>query len=133
MRSAAGVVGPLAASARMRHCNFVCILFGNDAIHRRRNEHITLQGEQLVWIDMVGLVERFQMSLLEDVLLGGFYVDSFRIVDRGVGIADPNDFDAALVGEREGCHRTDIAESLHDRQCTCRDSVSTCLMARSIR
>ena len=30
-------------------------------------------------------------------------------------IADPDNFDAALVGERKGCHGADVAESLYDR------------------
>src|SRR4030095_11356377 len=50
------------------------------------------------------------------MLLGRFYIDSFRVVNRSVGIADTDDFDAALVGERESCDRTDIAEPLHNRR-----------------
>src|SRR4029079_7966142 len=30
-------------------------------------------------------------------------------------IADPDNFDAALVRERKSCHGTDVAESLYDR------------------
>ena len=48
------------------------------------------------------------------MLLGRFYIDSFRVVNRSVGIADPNDLDAALVRERESCDRTDVSEALHD-------------------
>jgi hypothetical protein len=50
------------------------IFFGDDAIDRSWNEHITFHGEELVRIDMVRLVERFQVSLLQDMLLGSFYV-----------------------------------------------------------
>src|SRR4029453_1217665 len=31
-------------------------------------------------------------------------------------IRNPNDFETALVSEREGCDRTDIAEPLHNRR-----------------
>src|SRR4029453_6727133 len=50
------------------------------------------------------------------MLLGSFDVDSFGVVNRNVGITNPNDLDAALVSERESCDRTDIAEALHNRR-----------------
>src|SRR4029453_296196 len=46
---------------------FRSIFFGNDAIHRSWNQHITSHGKELVRIDMVRLIERFQVSLLCDI------------------------------------------------------------------
>ena len=64
---------------------------------------------------MIILSERPQVSLFDHVLLRCFNVDPFRIVNRSGVIADTDDFDAALVSERQSCDRTDVAESLHDR------------------
>ena len=97
IRSASGVVGPLAPSARMRHFELAGVFRVDHAIDRARNKHIARQGEELVRIDMVVLGERPQIPLLDHVLLGRFDVDPFRIVNRGGVIADPDDFDAALV------------------------------------
>ena len=55
MRSAAGVVGPLAASARMRHCNFAAFFSVMTRSTAAGIEHITFHGEELVRIDMVRL------------------------------------------------------------------------------
>ena len=63
---------------------------------------------------MIILSERPQVPLLPHVLLGCFDVDALGIVNRSGMIADPDDFDAALVRERQSCDRTDVAESLHD-------------------
>ena len=49
---------------------------------------------------MIILSECTQVTFLKHVLFGRFHVDSLGIVNRCGMIADPNDFDAAFVGER---------------------------------
>ena len=51
IRSASGVVGPFAASARMRHLILARVFGGDHAINRARNENIAGQCEKLVRID----------------------------------------------------------------------------------
>ena len=99
----------------MRHLSWPAFFRGNHAIDRARSKNIARQREKLVRIYMIILSERPQVPLLDHVLLGCFNVDPFRIVNRCGVIADPDDFDAALVGQRQSCDRTDVAESLHDR------------------
>src|SRR5207244_12150856 len=63
---------------------------------------------------MLRFVKCAQVSFFQNVLLRRFNIDAFWIVDRGVGVADADDFDAALVSKREGGDRADISKSLHD-------------------
>ena len=83
-------------------------------INRRRNKHIARQGEEFVWIDVIALGKRPQVSFLKNVLLGSFDINSFWIVDRGRVIADAHDFNAAFVCERKCGHRADVAKALND-------------------
>src|SRR5207249_9282085 len=90
------------------------VLSVNHSIDGGWNKDVARQSEELLGIDMIILSEGPQISLLKHVLLGGFHVNSLRIVDCCGVIADPDDFDAAFVSERQSCHRTDVAEPLHD-------------------
>src|SRR5438093_337184 len=90
------------------------VLSVNHSIDRGWNKDVARQSEEFLGIDMVVLSERPQISLLKHMLLRGFHINSLRIVDRCGVIADPDDFDAAFVGERQSCDRADVAESLHD-------------------
>ena len=76
----------------------------DNAIYCCRHKHVARQGEKFVGIDMIILGECAQGSFLEHVLLSGFDIYSFGIVDRGMRVADADDVDAALVSERERCH-----------------------------
>ena len=64
---------------------------------------------------MIGVVKRAQVPFFQNVLLGRLDIDPFRTVNRGIGIADADDFDTAFVSERQRSDRTNIAEPLHDR------------------
>ena len=56
--------------------------------------------------------ERSQVPFFKNVLLGGFNIDSFGIVDRGMRVANPDDFDAAFQRKRQSRDRSDIAKAL---------------------
>ena len=73
----------------------------NHAIDCRRHQHVALHGEQLVWIDMLGLGERAQVSFFEHVLLGRFDIDPFWIVERDHRITDADHFKPSLECERK--------------------------------
>src|SRR4030095_3609921 len=92
----------------------VCILSVNGTIDCRWYQDVARHGKKCVRVDMVVLSECPQGPLLKNVLFGGLDIYSFRIVDRRRCVANTNDFDTALVGERQSCHRTNIAESLHN-------------------
>src|SRR6266513_3731047 len=89
------------------------VLSVNNSIDRGWNKDVARQSQKFPWINVVVLSEGPQISLLKHGLLRGFHVNSLRIVDCCGMIADPDDFDAAFVGERQSCHRADVAESLH--------------------
>src|ERR1700687_2643782 len=65
------------------------IFAGNYAIDRRRNKHVARQSKEFLWIDMVALSKRPQISLLERMLFGRLNVYSLGIVNRGIRVADP--------------------------------------------
>src|SRR5262245_41993339 len=73
------------------------IFAGNHSIDRARSKNVARQREKLVRIHMIVLCKRAQVTLLDHVLLGGFNVDPFRIVNRSYVIADPDNVDATLV------------------------------------
>src|SRR5215211_3355080 len=75
------------------------IFSGNHAIDRARSKNIARPRKKLVRIHVIILSKRTQVTFLDHVLLGGFDVNSFRIVNRSGVIADPDNLDAALVGE----------------------------------
>src|SRR6266480_7956306 len=64
---------------------------------------------------MIVLVKCAQVSFFQNMLLGRLDIDSFWIVDRGVGVADADDFDAALVSKRKGRNCADVSKTLNDR------------------
>src|SRR5262245_58552341 len=113
-RSASGVVGPLAPSARIRHLSWPAFFSGNHAIDRAGSKNVARQREKLVRVHMIILSKRAQVPLLDHVLLGAFNINPFRIVNRSGVIADSDDFDSALIGKRQSRNRTDVAEPLHN-------------------
>src|SRR6266404_2012496 len=64
---------------------------------------------------MIGLVKCTEISFFQNMLLCRLDIDSIRIVDRRISVADSDDFYTALVSERERSHRADVSETLHNR------------------
>ena len=84
IRSASGVVGPFAPSARMRHFNLPAFfsLITRSTAQGASTSHFIVK--QLVRIDPIApRMKARRLPFFMHVLIGRLHVDAFRIVNRG--------------------------------------------------
>src|SRR5213078_2101160 len=76
-----GAVGAFGEDAALELAG---IFAGNHAIDCRWYKNVAWQSKKLVRVNMMALIKRTQVALLQHVLFGRFHVDSFGIVNRSV-------------------------------------------------
>ena len=86
----------------------------DDALDRRRHEHVARQGEKIIGRDSLALRKIFQRLVLLNVLVGRGHIETLRIVKTDRVVAQTDNFHARFVSQAAGGDRSDIAKALHD-------------------